>query len=283
MNLGLSLRKVGLVAGVCLASFFSIGPVHAEVNSVLWVGNSRTYVGNLPELYKALVLATDKRSIRAEMLVEGGGALQGRVADHSLERSLKADKYDYVLLQERGSVLMCAARAESRGSADCQASIRAHRRLSEITRAAGAKLGIMGTADITGHGGEVASNWLKGERWLQTEIRPDAYVPMLPAIALGKQQEPGFVWVFSDGAHQGFDGTLMMAVMSYYALEQRWPRPVALNAAYRSYSNDYGFGAEQLGSKQNLQEPIKKIKVSAEHLARIIQLAQETIKRVGGS
>jgi hypothetical protein len=76
-------------------------PVH-----VLFVGNSLTYVGNLPAVLEAL--ATDNgKSLQADMLVKGGATLTEWLESGAVQRVLNARHYDYVVLQERGNDFAC--------------------------------------------------------------------------------------------------------------------------------------------------------------------------------
>lgn len=68
---------------------------------VLFVGNSLTYVGNLPATLHALA-ASHGRVIDTDMLVQGGATLSQRVADGSVRALLQREHFDEVLLQERG-------------------------------------------------------------------------------------------------------------------------------------------------------------------------------------
>ena len=54
---------------------------------VLFVGNSLTYVGNLPATFAALANANDQR-VHSAMIVQGGATLEQRVADGSVRQAL---------------------------------------------------------------------------------------------------------------------------------------------------------------------------------------------------
>lgn len=55
----------------------------AAPQRVLFVGNSLTYVGNLPATFAALANANDQR-VHSAMIVQGGATLEQRVADGSV-------------------------------------------------------------------------------------------------------------------------------------------------------------------------------------------------------
>lgn len=59
----------------------------AAPQRVLFVGNSLTYVGNLPATFAALANANDQR-VHSAMIVQGGATLEQRVADGSVRQAL---------------------------------------------------------------------------------------------------------------------------------------------------------------------------------------------------
>lgn len=246
-------------------------------DSVLWVGNSRTYVGNLPEVYKALVRAADKREIVAEMLVEGGGELAGRVEDGSVARELDAAHYDAVLLQEHGHYLKCG----SGGFNDpkiCPASLAAHKKLAALVQQHGAKAVLMGTMYFVRPSAAEVRMQERGEQAFAQQIHSDGWVEIGNAVLAGMRSEPAWEWIYEDGAHGGHDTTLMMAILTYRHLEGRWPAAVDVPLDYRDYPLSVGFGAEELGGQENLHIPPSKRIVSAAHLARLIALARKAAK-----
>ncbi|HEV2607796.1 MAG TPA: hypothetical protein VGT79_07430, partial [Xanthomonadaceae bacterium] len=70
------------------------------------MGNSLTYVGNLPAVLGALA-AANGRSLQADMIVKGGATLTERLGDGSVTRVLARRHYDFVVLQERGGDFLC--------------------------------------------------------------------------------------------------------------------------------------------------------------------------------
>lgn len=79
---------------------------------VLFVGNSLTYVGNVPAVLSALAEANGE-PVASDMIVKGGATLTDRVADGSVARALKEKNYTALVLQERGGDLICAFTPDS--------------------------------------------------------------------------------------------------------------------------------------------------------------------------
>lgn len=261
-------RRVAV--GVLL--FVLVGAVNAAGN-VLWVGNSRTYVGNLPEVYKALVLATDGRTIEAEMLVQGGGDIAGRVEDGSAAREILSGRYQHVLLQEHSSRASCAAKADSRRTRPCQQLIKAHRDIVGMARRMKLQVHIMGTHHADP---DRAQQVLQGEAWLRQHTAADGHIPLARAYLAALEHGPQMQWVLEDGYHPHIDLTLLMAVLTYRQLHGQWPKPVDLALRYRSYSMQ-AFGADTTGSQQNLDTPLTERVVPAAHIERIIDLARKGV------
>ena len=106
---------------------------------VLFVGNSLTYVGNLPAVYSALA-ADNGHTVHSDMIVRGGATLSQRVADGSVARALESDRYAVIVLQERGGDLMC-----SFGPGSCVDSRAAIKALVALVREHGADVVLLGT------------------------------------------------------------------------------------------------------------------------------------------
>ena len=100
---------------------------------ILFVGNSLTYVGNLPAVLGALSLANDQPT-QSDMLVAAGGTLTDRLRDGSVGRAIAKRDYDVVVLQERGGDFACGFGPQV--CADARASLSA---LVDLVRGAQAK------------------------------------------------------------------------------------------------------------------------------------------------
>lgn len=68
---------------------FALNQEDPKLIRILFVGNSLTYVGNLPAVLQHLATANHKL-MEVDMIVKGGATLTERVADGSVERALQA-------------------------------------------------------------------------------------------------------------------------------------------------------------------------------------------------
>ncbi|MBG1266508.1 SGNH/GDSL hydrolase family protein [Nostoc sp. WHI] len=72
---------------------------------VLFIGNSYTYVNDLPWLTQQLaVSAKETRTLETEMVVVGGASLKNHWKRGEALRLLKAKRWDYVVLQEQSTL-----------------------------------------------------------------------------------------------------------------------------------------------------------------------------------
>src|SRR3569832_1099556 len=78
---------------------------------VLFVGNSLTYVNNLPGAFASLTPPGVKLSV--DMIARPGASLADYVDDPVLSEALVATRYTDVILQERGGNAFCGGRCKS--------------------------------------------------------------------------------------------------------------------------------------------------------------------------
>jgi len=100
---------------------------------VLFVGNSLTYVGNVPAVLSALAAANGK-PFPSDMIASGGATLTQRVSDRSVVRALETNQYTALVLQERGGDLIC-----SFGPDSCLQSRQAIKALAILAKAKGVR------------------------------------------------------------------------------------------------------------------------------------------------
>lgn len=129
------------------------GPAHAgnEPLRVVFVGNSYTYTNDLPMLFRTLVHSQDPaRDVETEAFVTPGGYLNERWREGVVQRYLKANRVDVLVLQEAGGWLRCADHPSLRSSFACTDSLRTHKRYAEFAARLGVRTVIFGTwgADV---------------------------------------------------------------------------------------------------------------------------------------
>jgi hypothetical protein len=106
---------------------------------VLFVGNSLTYVNNLPALLRALG-ESQGAAITTETWAAPGGTLADRWRGGHVAEALRTRRFDVVVLQEQGGHLAaCMASAQEQRRAPCAASLRAYRDIARLAQEHGAR------------------------------------------------------------------------------------------------------------------------------------------------
>ncbi|WIG55420.1 MAG: hypothetical protein OJF61_001206 [Rhodanobacteraceae bacterium] len=174
---------------------------------VLFVGNSLTYVGNLPAVVEALA-ASNGKPLQADMIVKGGVTLTQWLDSGAVQRALKARHYDYVVLQERGNDFACGF-----GPQICKDSRHALHALAGIVRDAGARPILMGTYQID-HG---ASQALVAAESKAAHAEDMPYLDVSTRLNAGRARVPYDDW-FAKAGHPGHALVLLEAVLLYQQL-----------------------------------------------------------------
>lgn len=119
----------------------------APPQKVLFVGNSNTYINNLPALFAAVAQRglPDAPPPTTDMLVAPGAELKDFSFDDYLESYLARERFDLVVLQERGGLLACMSSGVRPRPTECADSIDAHKKLAKLARATGARVLLFGT------------------------------------------------------------------------------------------------------------------------------------------
>lgn len=95
---------------VILFSLMGCGPVHCDENNkednclrVLFVGNSLTYVNDLPNTFSALA-SSGGHQVEVAMIAEGGAHLYDHASATNFLTMLTSSQWDYVVLQEQSQL-----------------------------------------------------------------------------------------------------------------------------------------------------------------------------------
>lgn len=203
------MRSKWFAALFALSCVFASGASAAASKplQVLFVGNSLTYVGNLPGVVEALA-ADNGKSLQVGMIVKGGATLTQWLDSGAVPKALQADHYDYVVLQERGNDFACGF-----GPQVCKDSRHALHALAAIVRNAGAKPLLMGTYQID-HG---ASEALVAAESKAANAEAMPYIDVSTRLDAGRERVPYDDW-FAKAGHPGHALVLLEAVLLYRQL-----------------------------------------------------------------
>jgi len=182
----------------------------ARSTAVLFVGNSLTYVNNLPALLRALGDAQGT-AISTETWAAPGGTLAERWREGHVAEALRERRFDVVLLQEQGGHLSaCMASAQEQRKAPCAASLRAYRDIARLAREHGARTLLFQT-------------WGPDEKWqarldrslrLVAEETSASIFDAAGALDALRKAQPKVV-LYPDGTHPSTQASLMLALALY--------------------------------------------------------------------
>lgn len=227
------MRRWTLLLPLLLVLFCAGASARQPPQRILFIGNSLTYVGNLPATFAAMARANG-HEVRAAMLVEGGATLSQRVADGSALQALRTYQPNMVVLQERGGDLM--------GWPDEQAgeqSRQAIRTLAQAGSDAGARVLLLGSYQSNPQ----ASAVLVEQESAAATDAGIAYVEVSESLHKLSGTEPALAWYAADGMHPGPALTLLDAIQLHRSLFDTLPTH-GFKVAAPIYTPNSGLQAE---------------------------------------
>lgn len=218
---------VGLVFAICACS--GTGRPADDID-VLFVGNSLTYVGNLPAVFDAVSRANGQDT-SSDMIVAAGATLTDRVNDGSVERALSKGHYSFVILQERGGDFMCDF-----GPQACEDARQSLESLAAMARRRGAVPVLVGTYQGDPRASEAI---VQAESSAALGLGVN-YISVSDRLQRGRLSEPEMEWFAADGLHPGHDLVLMEALLLYEHLFDTSPTSAGLVVEAPMYSASSG-------------------------------------------
>lgn len=234
---------------------------------VLFVGNSLTYVGNVPAVFSALAESGGRR-VTSDMIVEGGATLSQRVADHTVAQALGRSQYTVLVLQERGGDLTCAF-----GPKSCVDSRNAIGVLSRMARSKGARVLLLGTCQPL----PAASRHLVQEERAAADAAGIGYVEVSETLLRLRSTAPQLDWVAADGMHPGKDLALLNAMRLHHAIFRASPRPGALVVNAPIYTSNSGLSATLRAA--NAPPPLAETAVEVRYPEEVVATVRVGIDR----
>jgi predicted alpha/beta superfamily hydrolase len=185
-------------------------PRQATARKVLFLGNSLTYVNDLPSAFASL--AAEGESLSVDMIAQGGASLADAAHDPMIARAIVAGGYTDVILQERGGEAFCPVTCQERGTVlPAQASAEA---VAAMARAAGARVYYLGTWQTSR---ETNAALEYGERAIARVIGA-TYIEIAERRRRLLEVQPTLAWTHADGQHPGYATTAMMALRTWQAV-----------------------------------------------------------------
>jgi hypothetical protein len=238
---------------------------------VLFLGNSLTYVNDLPATLRALAAAQPTPAkIETQTFVAPGGSLAERWDDGKAAAALGAGHWDAVVLQERGGLLACMVDPAQRTQPDCRASERAHKEFAARAKAAGARVLLLST---WGPDTQYQSKLDRAAKQLASRI--DARVVPAGATLRTLAQRNGDKATFPDGIHPSVLATLVMAVQLHEAIVGAWPQATDVTLDFALLPANAAIKPDTpMESQSQLKGDGRKVLVKADAIAAAIEAAK---------
>ena len=238
---------------------------------VLFVGNSLTYVNDLPATLRAIAASQPTPvTIETQTFVAPGGTLAERWDDGHAAAALGQGHWDAVVLQERGGLMACMVDSAQRMGSECRASERAHKDFAARAKAAGARTLLLAT-----WGPDTAWQAKLDRAAKQMASRIDArVVPAGTALrALARRNGEGAT--FPDGVHPSLVATLVMAVQLHQAIVGTAPQATDVTLDFALLPANAAIKPDApMESQAQLKGSGNKVLVKADAIAATIAAAR---------
>jgi len=211
-----------LVLGYFLNASCLNVPGMGSCERILFIGNSYTYVNDLPQMFADLAHSGGHK-VQTGMVAEGGWTLADHVASSGTINQLKSSKWNYVVLQEQSEI---PAVEQSRTTIMYPA---ARQLVSQIKGLGATPVFFMTWAHQAG----LPGNGLPDYQSMQFQIdlgymgiAQELKVPMAPvgyAWLIAYVQDPRLVLWQEDGSHPSEQGTYLAACVFYATIFRQSP------------------------------------------------------------
>lgn len=189
---------------------------------VLFVGNSMTYVNDLPRLLRAFAASQPGgTTIVTSAWVAPGGSIDERWRDGHAAQALRTGDWDVVVLQERSKLIACLSGASMPRERECRASDGAHRKFAALAAEHGTRVLLLSTwaGDADGQAALDRGMHNLADR-LTGEV---AIVPTGAILRQWADRQPADAPAFPDGGHPSFSASLIVAAILYQSITGNTP------------------------------------------------------------
>lgn len=265
---GLSRMLLWLVAACACAP--TIAQTKDATIRVLFVGNSYTYVNNLPALFAGLANAQPGgRRYEADLVAAPGGSIAERWQDGVAAQQIASGRWQVLVLQERGGQLACLGKPDARSQPDCQAIANAHRKFAKLAKDHGMRVLLFGTwgPDAIWQG-----QLSRGLRKLADATDAEAVDAGADVRAFGTTHPQTTMYV--DGIlHPSLDASLLVAGRLYRQLENHAAEPLSFETTAALLPTRAAVKANVLLSQQaDMQGEGKATRLDAERLRPLLSI-----------
>jgi len=225
LALGAALAIVAAVSAGCAASLPDCAPGSAGCTSILFLGNSYTYVNDLPSTFDQLA-ASGGHPLHTQMVANGGETLMQHAASTDSNDAIASLSWNFVVLQEQSETP-----ATDYGRQEMATGAHA---LAVKAQGVGARTLLFMTpahrdgSPDAGMPTYQSMQWAIDEGYVQVGRRLDlAIVPAGYAWFMLHQQHPEIVLWQDDGSHPTVAGTYLEACVFYDSIFHRASKGLA--------------------------------------------------------
>lgn len=247
----------------------------AEPMRVLFVGNSLTYVNDLPRLTRALAASQPNGAgLEISAWVEPGGSIDARWRDGHVQDALENGEWDVLVLQERSNLMACLAGATMPRDPDCRRSDSAHRKFAELAARRGTRVLLLSTWADDASGQDRLD---RGIANLAGRMTGDvAVVPSGRILRRWADMQPADAPAFPDGGHPSLPASLIIAATLYESITGQAPVPADLVIDFPLLVPRVGISASRpLEDQHDLVAPGQPFVLGADAVAPLLAAASQ--------
>ncbi len=259
------------LALLCAAGLLAQGP---SPTRVLFIGNSYTYVNNLPDMFRELA-SSDRRSVETRMVAPGGWRLRDHLEKGDARKALGDGKWDYVVLQDQSTLgVNYYVNGSVRVDGDEIFRPAAEEWITDIRKAGATPLFYLTWArkEMPEDQGRLTYAYMSAARAGRAVVAPVGL-----AWSLVRRTSPAIELFASDGSHPSPAGTYLAACTLFAAIFDRDPKGLPSVIKGRPVNPD---------TEQIMADQIVTLASLSESDARALQTAAwsawQDLKRKGG-
>ncbi|UPG93316.1 SGNH/GDSL hydrolase family protein [Luteibacter aegosomatissinici] len=198
-----------VLLATCLMALACASHAAERPRRILFVGNSLTYVNNLPGATASLAPA----GVAVDAFALPGASLVDDEHNARLADLLTKGRYTDVIFQERGGNAVCMGQG-CMESDDFRATERASKALADAARVGGARVYYLGTYQGNP---AIVPLLIAGEQRIARQMGA-RYIEIGRTWLSFRRAEPAGAWLHSDGQHPGYATTALMAIRVWQAV-----------------------------------------------------------------
>jgi len=215
-----------LILAGCGGSAPTCGPDDGSCLKVLFLGNSYTYVNDLPGTFAGLAWSGG-HGVKADSMATGGETLAGHLADAGTVARLDLHKWDFVVLQEQSEIPAFEASRQTTMNPSARALVSMIRERNEMpmffmTWAHSGGLPDSGLPDYPSMQRQIDAGYMGIAQELHAMV-----APVGDTWSIVRRQSPDIELWAPDGSHPSTAGTYLAACVFYAAIFRESPSGLA--------------------------------------------------------